>query len=49
MIMEKTLLDTDIFSEILKDKNRNVATMATQYFNIQNLGYDLRMENWKDD
>lgn len=30
--MHKTLLDTDIFSEILKQKNQNVIIKATQYF-----------------
>ncbi len=30
-MMEKTLLDTDIFSEILKKKNANVKIKAEQY------------------
>ncbi len=30
--MQKTLLDTDIFSEIIKGKNQNVIIKATQYF-----------------
>jgi len=31
-MMQKTLLDTDIFSEILKQKNPNVINKAMQYF-----------------
>ena len=32
--MEKTLLDTDIFSEILKQKHVNVVTRAKQYHTV---------------
>ena len=35
--MEKTLLDTDIFSEILKQKHPQVVTIAQQYY--QQFGY----------
>ncbi len=34
--MDKALLDTDIFSEILKGTNR-----------IQSLGYALQLDNWR--
>jgi len=37
--MKKILLDTDIFSETGNLKH---------YHRIQNLGYDLKLENWKE-
>jgi len=37
--MRKCLLDTDIFSEILKQKNPDMR--------VQELGHDLSTENWK--
>lgn len=57
--MDKILLDTDIFSEILKQKHEKVAAIALEnnlalstgnishYQRIQNVGYDLNLNNWK--
>ncbi|MBT4497806.1 MAG: hypothetical protein HOC74_08800 [Gemmatimonadetes bacterium] len=52
--MDKALLDTDIFSEILKGiiALRHSLTLVTgnisHYERIQKLGYDVRLENWRN-
>lgn len=53
--MDKALLDTDIFSEILKEVNRIAARHdvvlvtgnMSPYNRIQALAYSLKLEDWK--
>jgi len=57
--LDKSLLDTDIFSEILKGIDSHAAialrhgfTLITgnqaHYQRIQDLGYDLQLGNWRE-
>lgn len=49
--MDKALLDTDIFSEVLKGRNPQVVTAASEY--LRHYGYftifPLIVQNWKED
>ena len=46
--MDKALLDTDIFSEVLKGIDHTVTAKATTYRSpIQSLGYKLCLDNWR--
>jgi len=50
--VDKALLDTDILSEIFKAKNTTIVANAiaynvTHYQQIQELGYPLKINNWR--
>jgi hypothetical protein len=45
--LNKAILDTDIFSEIIKGVDLTVATHAKTYRRVQQLGYPLTLANWR--